>query len=290
LILPLKGNDFGMNLLHFDLAVLGISVIAGGLGSLLGLGGGIIIIPVLTLLFHIDIRYAIGASIVSVIATSSGAAAAYVRERMTNLRVAMVLELAATAGALSGAYLAGQLSVRWLYVIFGIVMGYSALMMFRKRHEPLDEVIVRAPWADYLRLHSSYYDERAGREIFYRVARTRAGLLLMYVAGVVSGLLGIGSGALKVPAMDLAMRLPIKVSTATSNFMIGVTAAASAGVYFIRGDINPIIVAPVATGVLIGAVLGSRLLGRLDGATIRLVFVAVLLWVSGEMLLKGLRG
>ena len=174
-----RGNDIGMNLLQFDVAVLGISVVAGGLGSLLGLGGGIIIIPVLTLLFHIDIRYAIGASIVSVIATSSGAAAAYVRERMTNLRVAMVLELATSAGALTGAYLAGQLAVRWLYVIFGIVMGYSALMMFRKRHEALDEFAVHAPWADYLRLHSSYYDERAGREIFYRVVRTRVGLMLM---------------------------------------------------------------------------------------------------------------
>ena len=279
-----------MTLLQFDLSVLGISVLAGILGSLLGLGGGIIIIPTLTLLFRIDIHYAIGASIVSVIATSSGAAAAYVRERMTNLRVAMVLELATTAGALTGAYLAGQLAVRWLYVIFGIVMGYSALMMFRKRHQIAGEEVIAAPWADYLKLHSSYYDEAAGREIVYRVARTRVGLGLMYIAGIVSGLLGIGSGALKVPAMDLAMRLPIKVSTATSNFMIGVTAAASAGVYFARGDIDPFIAAPVATGVLIGAVLGSRLLGRLQSTTIRLVFVAVLLWVSGEMLLKGLRG
>jgi len=279
-----------MTLLQFDFSVLGISVLAGILGSLLGLGGGIIIVPTLTLLFHIDIRYAIGASIVSVIATSSGAAAAYVRERMTNLRVAMVLELATTAGALTGAYLAGQLAVRWLYVIFGVVMGYSALMMFRKRHQIAGEEIIAAPWADYLKLHSSYYDEAAGREIVYRVARTRVGLGLMYIAGVVSGLLGIGSGALKVPAMDLAMRLPIKVSTATSNFMIGVTAAASAGVYFARGDIDPFIAAPVATGVLIGAVLGSRLLGRLQSATIRVVFVAVLLWVSAEMLLKGLRG
>jgi uncharacterized membrane protein YfcA len=279
-----------MTLLQFDLSVLGISVLAGILGSLLGLGGGIIIIPTLTLLFRIDIHYAIGASIVSVIATSSGAAAAYVRERMTNLRVAMVLELATSAGALTGAYLAGQLAVRWLYVIFGVVMGYSALMMFRKRHQSAGEEVIAAPWADYLKLHSSYYDEAAGREIVYRVARTRVGLGLMYVAGVVSGLLGIGSGALKVPAMDLAMRLPIKVSTATSNFMIGVTAAASAGVYFARGDIDPFIAAPVASGVLIGAVLGSRLLGRLQSTTIRLVFVVVLLWVSGEMLLKGLRG
>jgi uncharacterized membrane protein YfcA len=279
-----------MTLLQCDISVLCISVLAGVLGSLLGLGGGIIIIPALTLLFKIDIRYAIGASIVSVIATSSGAAAAYVRERMTNLRVAMVLELATSAGALTGAYLAGQLSVRWLYVIFGIVMGYSALMMFRKRPESLFEALISAPWADYLRLHSSYYDEAIGGEVIYRVARTRVGLGLMYIAGVVSGLLGIGSGALKVPAMDLAMRLPIKVSTATSNFMIGVTAAASAGVYFARGDIDPFVAAPVATGVLIGAVLGSRLLGRLQSATIRLVFVAVLLWVSSQMLLKGLRG
>jgi uncharacterized protein len=279
-----------MTLLQFDLSVLSISVFAGVIGSLLGLGGGIIIIPVLTLLFRVDIRYAIGASIVSVIATSSGAAAAYVKERMTNLRVAMVLELATSAGALTGAYLAGRLGGQWLFIIFGIVMGYSALMMFRKRDESVASDAIRAPWADYLRLHSSYYDQVSGREVMYRVARTRVGLGLMYIAGIVSGLLGIGSGALKVPAMDLAMSLPIKVSTATSNFMIGVTAAASAGVYFARGDIDPFIAAPVATGVLIGAVLGSRLLGRLQNTTIRLVFVVVLLWVSGQMLLKGLRG
>ena len=279
-----------MTPLTFTAGVLVFSIVAGTLGSLLGLGGGIIIIPVLTLLFHIDIRYAIGASIVSVIATSSGAAAAYVRERMTNLRVAMVLELATTAGALSGAYLAGRMSNRWLYLMFGLIMGYSALMMFRKRGESPSDISISAPWADYLRLHSSYYDESLGREVVYRVARTRLGLALMYVAGVVSGLLGIGSGALKVPAMDLAMRLPIKVSTATSNFMIGVTAAASAGVYFSRGDIDPFVAAPVATGVLFGAVLGSRLLGRLQSSTIRVVFVAVLLWVSLQMLLRGLRG
>jgi uncharacterized protein len=279
-----------MTPLSFNATVLAVSTVAGMLGSLLGLGGGIIIIPALTLLFHIDIRYAIGASIVSVIATSSGAAAAYVRERMTNLRVAMVLELATTSGALSGAYLAGHITSRWLYLIFGLIMGYSALMMFRRRGETSSDITISAPWADYLRLHSSYYDESLGREVVYRVARTRVGLALMYVAGVVSGLLGIGSGALKVPAMDLAMRLPIKVSTATSNFMIGVTAAASAGMYFARGDIDPFVAAPVATGVLLGSVLGSRLLGRLQSSTIRVVFVAVLLWVSLQMLLRGVRG
>src|SRR5690349_7180855 len=279
-----------MTPLVFVLITLGISLVAGVLGSLLGRGGGIIVVPALTLLLHVDIRYAIGASIVSVIATSSGAAAAYVRERMTNLRVAMFLEIGTTTGALTGAYLAGVIGGRWLYVIFGLMMGYSALAMFRNRQNEEGATILPDRLADRLRLHDSYYDLAAGRQIDYRVTHAPLGLGLMYVAGVVSGLLGIGSGALKVPAMDLAMRLPIKVSTATSNFMIGVTAAASAGVYFVRGDINPIIVAPVATGVLIGAVVGSRLLGRMHGTTIRLVFVAVLLWVSGEMLLKGLRG
>lgn len=281
-----------MTPLEFDLLVFAISIGAGMLGSLLGLGGGIIVIPALTLLLKIDIRYAVGASIVSVIATSSGAAAAYVRERMTNLRVAMVLEIATTSGALSGAYLAGHIGGRWLYIIFGLVMGYSSLMMARKRKETGFEgdFVRKAPLSDYLRLHGSYYDEAEGREIVYRVVRARVGLVLMYIAGVVSGLLGIGSGALKVPAMDLAMRLPIKVSTATSNFMIGVTAAASAGVYFARGDIDPFIAAPVATGVLIGATAGSHLLGHLKSSTIRLVFVAALLWVSAQMLMKGVFG
>ena len=275
---------------EFTLLAFVVSVGAGVLGSLLGLGGGIIIIPALTLFFKIDIRYAIGASIVSVIATSSGAAAVYVRERMTNLRVAMVLEVATVSGALTGAFVAGQVKGRWLYIIFGLVMGYSALMMFRKRNELAAEEFIAAPWADYLRLHGSYYDEALKRQVMYRVARTRVGLALMYCAGLVSGLLGIGSGALKVPAMDLAMRLPIKVSTATSNFMIGVTAAASAGVYFMRGDIDPFVSAPVAAGVVIGATLGSRLLGVLHSRMIRIVFVLVLLWVSLQMLIKGVQG
>jgi len=276
--------------LLFTVLVFAISVSAGLLGSLLGLGGGIIVVPALTLLLHIDIRFAIGASIVSVIATSSGAAAAYVRDGMTNLRVAMYLEMGTTAGALSGAYLAGVIPVRSLYVIFGVVMGYSALAMFRKRHAELALAVVPADGlADRLALHSSYVDEAAGREIEYRVTGSRIGIGLMYVAGVVSGLLGIGSGALKVPAMDLAMRLPIKVSTATSNFMIGVTAAASAGVYFARGQVDPFVAGPVAMGVLTGALGGSKLLGRLQSSLIRKVFVAVLLWVSLEMLLKGVR-
>jgi uncharacterized protein len=278
-----------MTPLLFTVLVFAISVGAGVLGSLLGLGGGIIVVPALTLVMRVDIRYAIGASLVSVIATSSGAAAAYVRERMTNLRVAMFLEIATTTGAIMGAYLAGVLGGRWLYVIFGVMMGYSALAMFRKRHDPAPDQVHPDRVADRLRLHGSYFDEAADREIVYRVTRTWLGFVLMYVAGTVSGLLGIGSGALKVPAMDLAMGLPIKVSTATSNFMIGVTAAASAGVYFARGDIDPFVAAPVAAGVLLGATAGSRLLGRLQGRSIRVVFVIVLLWVSLEMLWKGVR-
>jgi hypothetical protein len=200
----------------------------------------------------------------------------------------MLLEVGTTTGALSGAYLAGIVGGRWLYITFGLILGLSAVEMLHKRavgeraHVPPDAL------ADRLRLHASFYDPALGREISYRVTHTALGLVLMYVAGVVSGLLGIGSGVLKVPALDLAMRLPIKVSTATSNFMIGVTAAASAGVYFARGDIDPFVAAPVATGVLLGAVAGSRLLGQLRGRLIRVIFVVVLLVVSLQMLRRGL--
>jgi uncharacterized protein len=276
-----------MSPVEFTLVAFTVSVAAGCLGSLLGLGGGVIVVPALTLLLHIDIRFAIGASIVSVIATSSGAASSYVRERLTNLRVSMFLELATVTGAITGALIAGHVATRWLFVVFGVMMGYSALAMLRHRHEPTDAVPADA-LSDRLQLHSTYYDPATATQVDYRVTRAPLGLGLMYVAGTVSGLLGIGSGALKVPAMDLGMRLPIKVSTASSNFMIGVTAAASAGVYFARGDINPFVAAPVALGVLAGATAGSRLLGRLQSSAVRTMFVIVLLYVSGQMLIKGL--
>ncbi len=177
---------------------------AGFIGSLLGLGGGLIVIPTLTLALKVDIRYAIGASIVSIIATSSGAAAAYVRERMTNLRVAMVLEIATTLGALTGGYMAGRIAGRWLFVVFGVVMACSAVMMLRKRRNVASDEGEGTPWANYLRLRGSYYDGALNKEVPYRVVRARLGLGLMYIAGMMSGLLGIGSGVLKVPAMDLA--------------------------------------------------------------------------------------
>jgi uncharacterized membrane protein YfcA len=273
----------------FTIVVFLVALGAGLLGSLLGLGGGLILVPVLTLLLGVDIRYAVGASIVSVIATSSGAAAAYVRERLTNLRVAMFLELATTAGALTGAAIAGLVGGRWLYVVFGAVMAYSALAMLRKLGRDAAPVAAAGPdaLADRLALHGSYWDAEAGREVSYRVTRPLTGLGLMYAAGTVSGLLGIGSGALKVPAMDLAMGLPFKVSTATSNFMIGVTAAASAGVYFARGDIDPFIAGPVCAGVVVGAFVGSHYLTKVRSGWLRGLFVAVLLGVAFQMLRKG---
>lgn len=278
-----------MTPLLFVLLVAVISFGAGILGSLLGLGGGMIVVPALTLLLGIDIRLAIGASIISVIATSSGAAAAYVRDRLANLRVAMFLELGTTSGAITGAWLAGMLHARWLFILFGAILGYSALAMLKKR-SPVERHHDRVPLSHRLRLHSSYFDDARGQEVAYEPTRPMLGLGLMYVAGIVSGLLGIGSGALKVPAMDLAMELPIKVSTATSNFMIGVTAAASAGLYFARGQIDPFIAAPVAVGVLAGSFLGSKMLSRVSSRALRTAFVAVLIAVSLQMLVKGVHG
>ncbi len=277
-----------MSPLEFVAILLVLSVGAGFLGSLVGLGGGVVIVPVLTLVFHLDIRVAIGASIIAVIATSSGAAAAYVKERMTNLRAGMFLEIATTTGAVVGALVTGMLPARALFVLFAVLLGYSAFAMYGNRHQarlsPRPDRI-----ADYFRLHGSYYDEQEGREVTYRVSRTWLGLAMMYVAGMVSALLGIGSGALKVPAMDLAMGLPMKVSSATSNFMIGVTAAASAGVYFVRGQIDPVVAAPVALGVVVGALAGSRLLGRMEAKSVRVLFIVVLAVIAIEMLQRGIQ-
>lgn len=278
-----------MTPLAFVLIVFAISLVAGFLGSLLGLGGGLIVVPALTLILGVDIRLAIGASIVSVIATSSGAAAAFIRDRLANIRVAMFLEVGTAAGAITGAYLAGVVHPRILFLLFGLIIAYSAFAMIRGRKKSQDE-IEAGPWALRLNLRSSYYDDAAGEHVAYQPVRARLGLALMYVAGTVSGLLGIGSGALKVPAMDLAMALPIKVSTATSNFMIGVTAAASAGVYFSRGQIDPFIAAPVAIGVLGGAYVGAHTLGRIGSRAVRIIFVVVLVVIATEMLWKGIRG
>lgn len=263
------------------------SVCAGLLGALVGLGGGILIVPLLSIGFGLDIRLAIGASIVSVIATSSGAAAAFVRDHLTNVRVAMLLELATTFGAVTGALVAAYFNARLLFVLFGLILLFSIVPMIKKLSEETPGAVVDDAIAARLRLASSYPDRRLGGDVAYQVTHVPLGFGMMYVAGVVSGLLGIGSGALKVLAMDTAMRLPLKVSSATSNFMIGVTAAASAGIYFWRGDIVPLVAAPVALGVLVGATLGAKLLVRFRSATIRKIFIVVLAGVSIEMLLRG---
>jgi len=269
------------------IAILLLSVCAGVLGALLGLGGGIIIIPGLTLLLGLPIRYAVGASIVSVIATSSGAAAAYVRGGISNVRIGVALEVATTVGALSGAFLAGHVSQRWLYVIFGLVLAYSAVALLGRLNVEVPGEVPPDPLADRLRFAGEYYDQVLARRVPYTATAVLPGGAMMYVAGLLSGLLGIGSGSFKVLAMDIFMRLPMKVSTATSNFMIGVTAAASAGVYFARGDIHPLVAAPVALGVLGGAWGGTHVMQRLRNTTIRKLFIPVLAITSLEMILRG---
>jgi uncharacterized protein len=275
-----------MVLITFQILLL--SLIAGIFGSILGLGGGIIITPALTLLFGIDIRYAIGASIVSVIATSSGAAVAYVRDKITNMRIGMFLEIATTIGAVTGAFISGLIDPKYLYIIFGILLSYSALAMLKKKNQELPEGVIAHRLANKLRLNSEYHDKVLKKDITYNVSGVYGGFGMMYVAGVISGLLGIGSGIFKVMAMDLFMKLPLKVSSATSNFMIGVTAAASAGVYLLRGDIDPKIAAPVALGVLIGATIGAKIMENLKSKTIRMIFIPVLIFVSIQMIIKGL--
>ena len=263
---------------------------AGALGALLGLGGGVILVPVLTLMAGLDIHYAIGASIVSVIATSSGAAATYVRDKITNLRLGMFLEMATTTGAVTGALVAGLLPGRVLSVIFGLILIHAAWSMYRSRQEDVPVGVVGSPLATRLRLHGAYFDPSLKRRVAYQLTGVPQGFGMMWLAGLISGLLGIGSGVFKVIAMDLMMRAPMKVSTTTSNFMIGVTAAASAGVYFLRGDINPFIAAPVALGILTGTIAGTHLLLRLRGSAVRKIFLAILLVIAFQMIWRGFTG
>jgi uncharacterized membrane protein YfcA len=276
-----------MNTLEFTVVIALGSLLAGFLGSLTGLGGGIVIVPLLTLIFGVDIRYAIGASLVSVIATSSGAAAAYVREGYSNIRIGMFLEIATTVGALFGATVAAKLSTAVIAVIFGLVLIYSAYLS----SQPKAEVVSDAPpdrLATLLRMDGNY--PTPGGPQVYHAHSIPTGFSLMFVAGMLSGLLGIGSGAVKVLAMDQAMRLPFKVSTTTSNFMIGVTAAASAGVYLNRGYIDPGLAMPVMLGVLAGSLLGARVLVRAQTRMLRIVFSLVIVLLGVEMIYNGLTG
>lgn len=267
-----------------------VSAVAGLIGSIMGLGGGIIVIPFLTLVLGVPIRLALGASIVSVIATSSGAASSYVADRLTNLRVGMFLELGTTTGAVTGALLAGLVPTRGIYILFGLLLAYSAYSLFQRRQQELPAPVEPDRFSRRLQLRGEYYDQALGQRVSYHATCALPALATMYGAGIASGLLGIGSGVFKVLAMDGLMRLPMKVSTATSNFMIGVTAAASAGVYFARGDVNPLLAGPVALGVLLGARAGARLMTRLRNTFLRKAFIPILLYISAEMLLRGIRG
>jgi uncharacterized membrane protein YfcA len=275
-----------MNISGFSAIVFGASALAGFLGALTGLGGGVVVTPVLTLLLGVDLHYAMGASLVSVIATSSGAAAAYVKEGFSNVRAGMFLEIATTVGAIVGARLTALVPASALAVIFGLVLLYSAWHSFRQQAE------VHGgrpdPWAERLKLNASYPGPQG--PIAYKVSRVKAGFSLMFSAGLLSGLLGIGSGAMKVIAMDQIMRIPFKVSTTTSNFMIGVTAAASAGIYLSRGYIEPALAMPVMLGVLTGSLLGARHLIGAGTKVLRLVFALVVGALAIEMLYTGLRG
>ncbi len=275
-----------MALSLFSLLTLAGAMFAGMLGALTGLGGGVILIPLLTLVFKVDIRYAIGAALVSVIATSSGAAAAYVRDGYSNVRIGMFLEVATTIGAVSGAWLASRVPTRGLAILFGVVMLYSAYLSWQKFIDP--ETTVPNRWAEKLKLGGTFPDH--GKLRRYSARRIIPGFLLMLVAGVLSGLLGIGSGAVKVLAMDRVMAIPFKVSTTTSNFMIGVTAAASAGIYLHRGYVNPGLDFPVMLGVLAGSMLGAKILIHAHVSQLRIVFALVIFALGAEMIIHGWLG
>jgi len=272
---------------EFTIIVFLVSTTAGLIGALTGLGGGVIVTPALTLLLGVDIRYAIGASLVSVIATSSGAAAAYVRDGLSNIRIGMFLELATTVGAICGALLSSKIPTAALAVIFGLVLLHSAWSTSQARHEEA-KAQATSPLADRLKLNGVYQTRTETTP--YSVSHPRAGFSLMYVAGLLSGLLGIGSGALKVIAMDRVMGIPFKVSTATSSFMIGVTGVASAAIYLKRGYIHPVIALPVMMGVLGGSMVGARLLPRLPVRFLRRMFAAVVAVIAVQMIVQGIRG
>ncbi len=275
-----------MSVIIFTVIILIGSYLAGLLGSLTGLGGGFIIIPLLTLVLHVDIHYAIGASIVSVIATSSGAAAAYVKEGLTNIRIGMFLEIATTAGAFTGAVLSIYVPANYIAILFGAILIFSAILSLR---EKIDHIVQhQSPLADKLKLKGTYPDQ--GEMVAYGVTNIVGGFMMMIFAGLISGLLGIGSGALKVVAMDNIMRIPFKVSTTTSNFMIGVTAAASAVVYIQRGYINPGIAMPVVIGVLIGALSGAKILVKSTSSVwLRWLFAIIITVIAVQMIYHGIR-
>jgi uncharacterized membrane protein YfcA len=272
-----------MTILMFTLLLLAGAYLAGLVGSLTGLGGGVVIIPLLTLVFHVDIRYAIGAALLASIANSSGAASAYVKEGITNIRLGMFLEIATTVGAVVGAVIAVYTPTNTIAILFGSILLFSAAMTLRKKNQ--EALLVGSATANKLNLNNSYPTKEG--EVSYHLKNVGAGFSIMTVAGIFSGLLGIGSGALKVLAMDSTMHIPFKVSTTTSNFMIGVTAAASAVVYLQRGYMDAGIAFPVVLGVLAGAFTGSKLLPRMDARVLKYIFCTAIAFVAVEMIFNG---
>jgi uncharacterized membrane protein YfcA len=273
--------------IEFIVIVFLMSIFAGIFGSIVGLGGGVVVIPVLTILLGVDIHFAIGASIVAIIGTSSGAAVTYVKDKVTNLRVGMFLELGSASGAILGAAIAAYTNSVALKLVFGAILLVTVIPQLMKVGEDIPKSPELKGLSKRLGLKGSYV-ETDGREVQYNATRPVSGLAGTAVAGVLSGLLGIGGGGFKVLSMDMAMKLPMKVSTTTSNFMIGVTAAASAGIYFARGDVDPLIVGPVALGILIGAAIGARILLRSRNPTVRKAFALVLAVTAFEMILSSL--
>lgn len=265
-----------------------VSSLAGGiLGSMLGFGGGIVVIPMFTLVFGLRIQEAVAVSIISVIATSGGSAMNYLRERLANVRVALLLALGTTSGAVTGALLAGRVNPQIIYFLFGGLLVYCSLVMFRGRPDDPATTFETAATADLLQLRGAYYDRVLRREVRYQAARPLLTTVTMYFAGILAGLLGIGAGPLKVLAMNQMMGLPIKVSTSTSTFLIGITGVAGAMVYISRGQIQPVLVAPVVLGVLAGTLAGTRIMPRLRSSTVKALFVPAILYVALQMLWKG---
>ncbi|WP_294240991.1 sulfite exporter TauE/SafE family protein [uncultured Chryseobacterium sp.] len=262
------------------------AISAGLLGSLTGLGGGVIIIPLLTLGFGVPMHYAIGASLISVIGTSSGAAVAFVKEGFTNMRIGMFLEIATTAGAIVGALVSGMLNPNTIGIIFASILLLTVVLNLKGKPDH-QEPVIKGSLEDKLKLYGTFPDKGVLKS--YSARNTVPGFFMMMFAGAMSGLLGIGSGALKVLAMDNMMRLPFKVSTTTSNFMIGVTAVASSLIYFQRGEIIPVIVAPVLVGVVVGSFIGSKTLMISKTKKLKTFFAIVITILSVYMMYNGIR-
>jgi uncharacterized membrane protein YfcA len=277
-----------LTVLTFSILLLFVAYLAGLLGALTGLGGGVVLIPAFVLLFHVNIHYAMGASLISVIATSSGAAVAYLRDGYTNIRIGMFLEVGAVIGAIAGAILVTLISSSFIAIVFGIVLFLSAYLTWKRKEDNESVSQFSHPWAKFLRLNGTYPTSEGYKS--YSVQHVPLALIIMTIAGVLSGLLGIGSGALKVLAMDQAMRLPYKVATTTSNFIIGITAAVSTGIYFSHGYIDPGLTFPVMIGVLLGAFTGARILTKIHNDRLRMIFGIIVVVLAFEMIYKGLTG